>query len=64
VLIYGIPTQIREYGMLGHLWGRDNQINRVGFDGQQMNLLENVAETTGIGLGVHTVIFPTPPATQ
>ena len=58
VLIYGIPTQIREHGMLDPIWGQGNQIYRVGFDGQQMNLLENVAETTGIGLGVHTVIFP------
>ena len=58
VLIYGIPTQIREHGMLDPLWGQGNQIYRVGFDGQQMNLLENVAETTGVGLGVHTVIFP------
>ena len=23
-----------------------------------MNLVENIAETTGIGLGVHTVIYP------
>ncbi len=58
VLIYGIPTQIREHGMLDPLWGQGNQIYRVGFDGQQMSLLENIAETTGIGLGVHTVIFP------
>ena len=58
VLIYGIPTQIREHGMLDPLWGQGNQIYRVGFDGQQINLLENIAETTGIGLGVHTVIFP------
>ena len=58
VLIYGIPTQIREHGMLDPIWGQGNQIYRVGFDGQQMNLLENIAETTGIGVGVHTVIFP------
>ena len=58
VLIYGIPTQIREHGMLDPIWGQGNQIYRVGFDGQQMNLLENIAETTGVGLGVHTVIFP------
>ena len=58
VLIYGIPTQIREHGMLDPIWGQGNQIYRVGFDGSQMNLLENVAETTGVGLGVHTVIFP------
>ncbi|PPC93661.1 MAG: hypothetical protein CTY36_12855, partial [Methylocystis sp.] len=37
VLIYGIPTQIREHGMLDPLWGQGNQIYRVGFDGQQMN---------------------------
>ena len=48
VLIYGIPTRIREHGMLDPLWGQGNQIYRVGFDGTQMNLLENVAETTGI----------------
>ena len=58
VLIYGIPTQIREHGMLDPIWGQGNQIYHVGFDGQQMNLLENIAETTGVGLGVHTVIFP------
>ena len=58
VLIYGIPSQIQERGMLDPLWGQGNQIYRVGFDGQQMNLLENIAETTGIGVGVHTVIYP------
>ena len=44
--------------MLDPIWGQGNQIYRVGFDGQQMNLLENIAETTGIGVGVHTVIYP------
>jgi thiocyanate desulfurase len=58
VLIYGIPSLIEEHGMLEPMWGQGNQIYRVGFDGQQMNLLENIAETTGIGLGVHTVIYP------
>ena len=58
VLIYGLPSQIQERGMLDPLWGQGNQIYRVGFDGQQMNLLENIAETTGIGVGVHTVIYP------
>ena len=57
-LIYGIPSQMQEHGMLDPLWGQGNQIYRVGFDGQQMNLLENIAETTGIGVGVHTVIYP------
>ena len=58
VLIYGIPSQLQEHGMLDPIWGQGNQIYRVGFDGQQMNLLENIAETTGIGVGVHTVIYP------
>ena len=40
--------------------GRGNHIYRVGYDGKtgQMDLLEDVAETTGMGLGVHTVPFP------
>ncbi len=58
VLIYGLPTPIQERGLLDPIWGQGNQIYRVGYDGQQMNLLENIAETTGIGLGVHTVIYP------
>ena len=45
--------------MLGE-HGMGNNIYRVGYDGKtgQMELLENIAETTGIGLGVHTVPFP------
>ncbi len=59
VLIYGIKTRIRETGVLDK-YGQGNHIYRVGYDGKtkQMELLEDVAETTGIGLGVHTVIFP------
>jgi len=59
VLMYGLPTRIRENGMLGRA-GQGNHIYRVGYDGKtgQMELLEDVAETTGIGLGVHTVPFP------
>src|SRR5439155_20523554 len=56
---YGIPTRIRENGMLGQ-FGQGNRIYRVGYDGktQQMELLEDVSETTGIGLGVHTLPYP------
>ena len=50
-LIYGIPTRIQtpEPGF---------NIYRVRFDGAQMELLENVSETTGLGLGVHVTINP------
>lgn len=57
VMIYGLPTQIKQRGLLDK-WGQGNHIYRVNFDGQQMNLLEDVSETTGIGLGVHITIFP------
>src|ERR1700722_8761958 len=50
-LIYGIPTRIQtpEPGF---------NIYRVRYDGAQMELLENVSETTGLGLGVHVTINP------
>ena len=59
VMIYGLPTRIKEYGLLDK-YGQGNHIYRVGYDGKsgQMDLLEDIAETTGIGLGVHTCIFP------
>lgn len=59
ILMYGLNTRIRENGMLGQ-FGQGNHIYRVGYDGKigQMELLEDVAETTGLGLGVHTVPFP------
>jgi hypothetical protein len=57
VLIYGIPTRIKQMGILDR-YGQGNHIYRVRFDGQQMELVEDVAESTGIGLGVHTTIFP------
>lgn len=57
VMIYGIPTPIKERGLLER-WGQGNHIYRVQFDGQSMNLVEDVAATTGIGLGVHTTIYP------
>lgn len=59
ILMYGLRTRIRENGMLG-VAGQGNHIYRVGYDGKsgQMELLEDIAETTGIGLGVHTVPYP------
>jgi thiocyanate desulfurase len=57
VMIYGLPTQIKQRGILDR-YGQGNNIYRVQYDGQQMNLMENIAETTGIGLGVHIVIYP------
>ena len=59
ILMYGLNTRIRENGMLGTA-GQGNHIYRVGYDGKtgQMDLLEDIAESTGIGLGVHTVPFP------
>jgi thiocyanate desulfurase len=50
-LIYGIPTNI-ETPADGF------NIYRVRFDGSQMELMENVSETTGLGLGVHVTIDP------
>src|SRR6266481_1294881 len=54
-LIYGIPTQIETPG-------EGFNIYRVRYDGSQMEVMENVAETTGLGLGVHvnSKIYPDP----
>jgi hypothetical protein len=63
VMIYGLPTQIKSRGILDR-YGQGNNIYRVKYVGNgdghsgQMELLENVAETTGLGLGVHTTIYP------
>jgi thiocyanate desulfurase len=50
-LIYGIPSNI-ETSAEGF------NIYRVRYDGSQMELMENVSETTGLGLGVHVTIDP------
>ena len=50
-LIYGIPTNIETPA-------EGFNIYRVRYDGSQMELMENVAETTGLGLGVHVTIDP------
>jgi hypothetical protein len=57
VLIYGIPTRIKQMGLLDST-GQGDHIYRVRYDGQQMELVEDIADSTGIGLGVHTTIYP------
>ena len=57
VMIYGLPSTIKDRGLLER-YGQGNHLYRVWYDGQSMNLIEDVAETTGIGLGVHTTIYP------
>ena len=52
-LIYGIPTAVTaETAPPG------TNIYRVRYDGTQMQLVENVSETTGLGLGVHVTVNP------
>jgi thiocyanate desulfurase len=50
-LIFGIPTKITEPGPGFNIY-------RVRYDGSQMQMVENVSETTGLGLGVHVNINP------
>jgi thiocyanate desulfurase len=50
-LIYGIPTNIETPS-------EGFNIYRVRYDGSQMEVMENVAETSGLGLGVHVTIDP------
>lgn len=50
-LIFGIPTNITEPAPGFNIY-------RVRYDGTQMQLIENVSETTGLGLGVHVCINP------
>jgi hypothetical protein len=50
-LIYGIPTAITDPAP-------GTNIYRVRFDGTQMQMIENVSETTGLGLGVHVTVNP------
>ncbi len=53
LLIYGLPIKA-DPGKLGEGF----HIYRVKYDGAKMNLVEDVAETTGLGLGVHVTIGP------
>ena len=50
-LIYGIPTAITDPAP-------GTNIYRVRFDGTQMQMVENVSESTGLGLGVHVTVNP------
>ena len=50
-LIYGIPTSVENPP-------EGFNIYRVRYDGAQMEVMENVAEATGLGLGVHVTIDP------
>src|SRR5215475_9608423 len=50
-LIYAINTKIQTPGPGFNIY-------RVRYDGAQMELIENVSETTGLGLGVHVTVNP------
>ena len=52
-LIYGIPTNVTAENVPG-----GTNIYRVRYDGTQMQMVENVSETTGLGLGVHVTVNP------
>ncbi len=49
--IYGLPTKVKNPGEGFHIY-------KIRYDGVKMNLIEDVAETTGLGLGVHVTIAP------
>lgn len=49
LFIYGIPTKVKDPAAGFHIY-------RVKYDGTKMNLIEDVAETSGLGLGVHVTI--------
>ena len=51
LFMYGIPTTVTDPG-------EGFSIYRVKFDGRTMTLVEDVAERTGLGLGVHVTITP------
>src|SRR5262249_13452807 len=57
VLIYGIPTRIKQMGLLDR-HGQGKHSCRVRDDGQQITRVDDVSASTCIGLGVHTVIYP------
>jgi len=51
LFIYGIPTKVKDPAEGFHIY-------RIKYDGIKMNLIEDVAETTGLGLGTHVTISP------
>ena len=51
LFIYGIPTKVKDPG-------EEFKIYRIKYDGTKMNLVEDISETTGLGLGVHVTVAP------
>jgi thiocyanate desulfurase len=51
LFMYGIPTAVTDPG-------EGFSIYRVKFDGRTMTVVEDIADTTGLGLGVHVTITP------
>jgi hypothetical protein len=49
--IYGIPTTVKEPGP-------GFKIYKIRYDGTKMNLISDIAEKTGLGLGVHVTSTP------
>lgn len=49
--IYGIPTTVKEPGP-------GFKIYKIRYDGTKMNLISDIAEKTGLGLGVHVTATP------
>lgn len=49
--IYGVTTPVKDPYEGFNIW-------RVQYDGTKMNIMEDVAETTGLGLGVHVTVAP------
>lgn len=51
LFIYGIPTTVKNPG-------EGFKIYKIRYDGSKMNLVSDVAEKTGLGLGVHVTSTP------
>jgi hypothetical protein len=49
--IYGVTTPVKDPDEGFNIW-------RVQYDGQKMNIMEDVAQSTGLGLGVHVTVAP------
>jgi hypothetical protein len=49
--IYGVTTPVKDPAPGFNIW-------RVKYDGNKMEIQEDVAETTGLGLGVHVTVAP------
>lgn len=51
LFIYGIPTTVKEPGPGFNIY-------KIRYDGTKFNLVSNIAEKTGLGLGVHVTSTP------